>query len=223
MKRPGFCKIRPQHRAGWQLACLMAAAWPLGAIPAAHGQVVPGQAPQPGPALPAPAGNAPAAPAGTGGVCDANCVRVLSDRAAQACAPRIEAQAPTDFDWVQRPYGNIFQQGDTPDAEHPAIRYRGDSVRFLSPQKDWVRVTYECAFDPAAQRIVGVTVRLGRLDRPPPAPAPAAAPQQPVPPAARKPTAKGSPQAGGASRKPPREASDIEFFQVNPQARAKTQ
>jgi hypothetical protein len=203
------------------VAGLAAAVALVCAVPAcAWGQSSPVQ-PVPPAAQGAPA---PAAPAAPPGPCDAACVRAFTDRAAQACAPRIEAQAPTDYDWVLRPYGNIFQQGDTPDAEHPAIRYRGDSIRFLSPQKDWVRVTYECAFDPGVQRIVGVTVRLGRLDRPAPVqPGQAAAPRPSAPPALRKPPAKMAPQAGGAPRKPPREASEIEFFQVSPQAGAKTQ
>src|SRR5688572_4176992 len=42
--------------------------------------------------------------------CDSGCIRSFSDRASQACAPRIEAEAPTDFDWMTRPHGGIFQQ-----------------------------------------------------------------------------------------------------------------
>ncbi|WP_188517828.1 hypothetical protein [Alsobacter metallidurans] len=145
-------------------------------------------------------------------------MRAFNDRAAQACAPQIEAQAPIDFDWLHRPFGGIFQQGDTPDAEHPAIRYRGDSIRFQSPQKEWVRVSYECSYDPVRQKIVSVTVRLGRLDRPaaPPANAAAAAPGAQNGKPARAVRPRPAPRQTIAPRAG--EASDIEFFQVNPRA-----
>ncbi len=46
------------------------------------------------------------------------------------------------------------------------VRYRGDSVRFMSPEKGWVRVSYECSYDVEAQKVVAVIVRAGRLDQP---------------------------------------------------------
>jgi hypothetical protein len=46
------------------------------------------------------------------------------------------------------------------------VRYRGDSVRFMSGEKGWVRVSYECSYDVEAQKVVAVIVRAGRLDQP---------------------------------------------------------
>jgi hypothetical protein len=48
--------------------------------------------------------------------CDANCVRANAAKASEACAPGIEAQAPSDFDWIARPNPGIFQQ--------PILRHR---------------------------------------------------------------------------------------------------
>ena len=69
------------------------------------------------------------------------------------------------------------------------VRYRGDSIRILT-QNQWLRYTYECAFDPVARKIVSVELRPGRLV-PPAAVAQAAgavvgqpAPQKPVQPKA---------------------------------------
>lgn len=97
--------------------------------------------------------------------CDAGCVRANSEAAAQLCAPRVEAEAPTDFEWVSRPFAKIFQQAEAPEGASTLVRYRGDSIRFLSPQKEWVRVTYECGFDAGKRAVEYVRVRLGRLDK----------------------------------------------------------
>ncbi len=171
---------------------------------------------QPAPAAPQVPATAqrPAAPAKG---CDAACVRENAQRAAQICAPRIEAQAPTDFDWMARPAASgIFQQADSPKEPDTVIRYRGDSIRFLSPQREWVRVTYECGFDVAKQAVSFVNVRLGRLDRaaggddrPTASTAPAqsraaTAAQRPAP----RPPAVRKPRVG--------EPSEIEVQQVDP-------
>jgi hypothetical protein len=98
--------------------------------------------------------------------CDANCVRSNAGRASEACAPRIEAQSPSDFDWISRPTPGIFQQADPSSPADAVVRYRGDSVRFMSPEKGWVRVSYECSYDVEAQKVVSVIARAGRLDQP---------------------------------------------------------
>lgn len=113
------------------------------------------------------------------------------DRAVQACAPRVEAEAPGDYDWLIRPYGSIFQEADSPEQPSSAVvRYRGDSIRFLNPQKEWVRAIYECGYDTAKQQVVSLRVRLGvigKVNPVPVLPAPkpqARAPQPPPGPAA---------------------------------------
>jgi hypothetical protein len=98
--------------------------------------------------------------------CDANCVRSNAGRASEACAPQIEAQSPSDFDWISRPTPGIFQQADPSSPADAVVRYRGDSVRFMSPEKGWVRVSYECSYDVEAQKVVSVIARAGRLDQP---------------------------------------------------------
>lgn len=114
--------------------------------------------------------------------CDANCVRENAAKAAEACAPRIEKEAPTDFDWIMRPNPGIFQQADPSSPTDSVVRYRGDSVRFMTTDKVWVRVSYECAYDVSKQAVVSVLVHSGRLDQPltpvqaKPAAAPAGAP-----------------------------------------------
>ena len=109
-----------------------------------------------------------AAPSATQPRCDAECVKTNLNKAAAACARPIEAQAPFDFDWLTRPFATLFQQADQSSSEDSIARYRGDSIRFMSPQKEWIRVSYECAYDVAAQKVVTVLVRPGRLDRPNP-------------------------------------------------------
>jgi len=98
--------------------------------------------------------------------CDANCVRSNAGSASEACSPRIEAQSPSDFDWISRPTPGIFQQADPSSPADAVVRYRGDSVRFMSGEKGWVRVSYECSYDVEAQKVVSVIVRAGRLDQP---------------------------------------------------------
>lgn len=98
--------------------------------------------------------------------CDANCVRSSAGRASEACAPQIEAKSPSDFDWISRPTPGIFQQADPSSPADAVVRYRGDSVRFMSAEKGWVRVSYECSYDVEAQKVVSVIVRAGRLDQP---------------------------------------------------------
>lgn len=100
--------------------------------------------------------------------CDAGCVQANSDRAARACARRIEAEAPIDFEWVMRPFGNIFQQGDLAATGSSIVLYRGDAIRFLNPQKEWIRVSYQCAFDVEQGDAKEVRIRPGRLNAPPP-------------------------------------------------------
>jgi hypothetical protein len=168
---------------------------------------------------PAPNPAAPAKPA-----CDVSCIRENSDRAARFCAPRIEAQAPTDFEWINRPFGNIFQEAEPSPENAAVVRYRGDSIRFLSPQREWTRVSYECVFDTTQDKIATVNVRLGRLNAPatpPPAAQGAnAAPQQsnaqPNPPPAKQ-----SLSAATAPNHPkvkPGEPSPIEILQVSPRS-----
>jgi len=97
--------------------------------------------------------------------CDVDCIKKATDAAAQACAPLIEAKAPIDYDWLARPFGGIFQQAE-PSAETSLVRYRGDTIRFLTPQSQWTRVSYECGYDVAKAAVTFVNVRVGRLDRP---------------------------------------------------------
>jgi hypothetical protein len=152
--------------------------------------------------------------------CDANCVRANAPRAAEACAPRIEAQSPSDFDWIMRPTASIFQQADPSAPGDAVVRYRGDSIRFMQADKNWLRVSYECAFDVNSHAVVFVHVRSGRLDqplgaavaRPPEAAAKTAPPAAPAPMAAASPTLpppkKPRPHVGEPSR--------VEIQQQNP-------
>lgn len=98
--------------------------------------------------------------------CDANCVRENAAKAAETCAPRIEAQSPTDFDWITRPNAGIFQQADPSSPSDSIVRYRGDSVRFMASDKSWTRVSYECGYDTGTKTVSYVHVRSGRLDQP---------------------------------------------------------
>jgi hypothetical protein len=98
--------------------------------------------------------------------CDVNCVKSNAQRASEVCAPRIEAQAPSDFDWLTRPSPGIFQQADASSPADSVVRFRGDSVRFMDAQKSWVRVSYECGYDVDSQTVTYVNVRAGRLDQP---------------------------------------------------------
>jgi hypothetical protein len=94
--------------------------------------------------------------------CDATCVRRSADTAAQACVPLIEAKAPIDYDWLSRPFGGMFTQAEQP-GKDGIIRYRGDGIRVLTAQNQWIRHAYECAYDPVARKIVDVQLRPGRL------------------------------------------------------------
>ena len=98
--------------------------------------------------------------------CDANCVRTNAGKAADACAPRIEAEAPSSFNWMARPNAGIFQQADPSSPGDTIVRYRGDSIRFLTADKSWLRVSYECAYDVRSGIVDFVKVRSGSLDQP---------------------------------------------------------
>jgi hypothetical protein len=101
---------------------------------------------------------APASPA----ACDDLCVRRNADAAAQACVGLIEAQAPVDYDWLSRPFGGMFTQAEKP-GKDGIIRYRGDAIRVLTAQNQWIRHSYECAWDPVKHKIVEARLRPGRL------------------------------------------------------------
>jgi hypothetical protein len=115
---------------------------------------------QSSPGLPPTVAEPPSAP--TAADCDANCVRRSADTAAQACVPLIEAKAPIDYDWLSRPFGGMFTQAEQP-GKDGVIRYRGDGIRVLTAQNQWLRHAYECAYDPVARKIVDVQLRPGRL------------------------------------------------------------
>lgn len=200
---------RPGARLGSLALTVLLAVQPL---PLAAAEAV---APAPKAETPPPAANTPPGDA-RAPVCDAGCVRANAERAAQACAPRIENEAPFDFEWLTRPFGGIFQEADPPAPSEAAIRYKGDSIRFMSPQREWVRITYECVFDTAAQRIETVRVRFGRLNgrMAPPPPGPggqSAAVSGPPAPVASPP-----PVAPPRKAQRPGEPNSIEILQVNP-------
>jgi hypothetical protein len=131
--------------------------------------------------------------------CDPDCVRMNADKALQPCAAQIEAQSPNDFDWITRPYGGIFQEADAPEVPTSSVvRYRGDSIRFLSPQRDWSRIIYECTWDTAAGKVIAVKVRIGILGKPNAA-ATATMPGARPPEAARPAPAAASPPAAPAA------------------------
>ncbi|ONF49468.1 hypothetical protein [Methylobacterium radiotolerans] len=226
--------MRQRGRSRVQILLAAATVWSAGILSAgAQSAAAPTPPPQLAPAQPTPAQAAPIqantanpgtgqpAPAAPG--CDATCVRANNELASQICAPRIEAQAPTDFEWVSRPFAKIFQQAEAPEGGATVVRYRGDSIRFLSPAKEWVRVTYECGFDAAKRSVEYVRVRLGRLDK---ADAPAQPAQQVRPnvPTPQPMAPQAQQQAARPGTAPPRkllpsEPSEIEVRQVNPRIR----
>lgn len=157
--------------------------------------------------------------------CDVNCVRSNAQKASEVCAPRIEAQAPSDFDWLTRPSPGIFQQAEASTPADAVVRFRGDSIRFMDAQKTWVRFTYDCGYDVDSQTVTYVNVRAGRLDQPA---ATLSQTANTTPPASTTaPTAAAAPaaaqQAAAASRPRPRvwEPSPIEIQQqsANPKPR----
>ena len=187
---------------------------------------LPAHAQAPAPAAPPPTTGTQPAPA-----CDSNCIRANSDRAVQACSPRIEAEAPGDYEWLFRPYGSIFQEADTPEQPSSAVvKYRGDSIRFMSPQREWVRAIYECGFDAATQRVAYVRVRLGVMGKAsavppmpgarPSAPAGQVKPRPPQPPRALQSQASPSaPQSTGVDMRRIREPSEVDVSQIPPGAK----
>lgn len=220
--------MRQRGRSRVQILLAAATVWSAGILSAGAQSAAPPAPPQPASAQPAPmqantAGPGPGQPAPAAPGCDATCVRANNELASQICAPRIEAQAPTDFEWVSRPFAKIFQQAEAPEGSATVVRYRGDSIRFLSPAKEWVRVTYECGFDAAKRSVDYVRVRLGRLDK---ADAPAQPAQQvrPNAPAPQPMAPQAQQQAARPGTAPPRkllpsEPSEIEVRQVNPRIR----
>lgn len=167
------------------------------------------------PAMAAPALGA-AAPAPVAAGCDPTCVRANNEIASQMCAPKVEAEAPTDYEWVSRPFAKIFQQAEAPEGTATVVKYRGDSIRFLSPQREWVRVTYECGFDAAKKSVAYVRVRLGRLDKPE-APPQNQARSQPQPVLQAQQQSLNPQQAQAAPKRIlPSEPSEIEVRQVHP-------
>lgn len=159
---------------------------------------------------------APTEPAKAG--CDANCARQAIPAAIQACVPGIERQAPTDFEWMNRPTGTIFQEAEPPSGTGSVVKYRGDSVRFLNPQGQWVRITYECDYDTAAKSVGGVKVRLGRIDGKGANAAAAALPAGSAGAGRAAPAAAASPPQTQVKRPRPSEPSEVEIRQVAPSA-----
>ncbi len=134
--------------------------------------------------------------------CDADCVRANSDRAVQACAPRIEAESATDFDWIQRPIPSIFQQAEQASSKDAIVRYRGDSIRFQTPTKEWIRVTYECGYDVEVRKVQFINIRPGRLDRPAVASATPSTSAKPVAARTQPPQVAQQPSPGGEGSQP---------------------
>lgn len=149
--------------------------------------------------------------------CDANCTRQAIPAAIQACVPGIERQAPTDFEWMNRPTGTIFQEAEPPSGAETVVKYRGDSVRFLNPQGQWVRITYECEYDTAGKSVRGVKVRLGRIDGKGANTAAAALPAGSAA-TGRPSAATTSPPQAQVKRPRPGEPSEVEIRQVSPSA-----
>ncbi|WP_096482795.1 hypothetical protein [Methylorubrum populi] len=148
--------------------------------------------------------------------CDAACARQAIPAAVQACVPGIERQAPTDFEWMNRPTGTIFQEAEPPAGADTVVKFRGDSVRFLNPQGQWVRITYECDYDTAGRSVRGVKVRLGRIDGKGANTGAAALPAGSAG-AGRGQTGTAPPQAQ-VKRPRPSEPSEVEIRQVAPSA-----
>lgn len=158
-------------------------------------------------------------------LCDNDCIRRSAERAVQACAPRIEAQAPGDYEWLYRPYGGIFQEANPPEQPNsPVVRYRGDSIRFLSPQKEWVRAIYDCGYDTAKQEVAYLNVRLGvrgKANPVPVLPQAAAQPrqQQSQLSAAQSAQAPTSNLAPTSDRRRIGEMDEVSVIQINPAAK----
>jgi hypothetical protein len=160
--------------------------------------------------------------------CDVNCVRANAVRAAEVCAPRIEEQSPSDFDWITRPTPSIFQQADPSSPGDAVVRYRGDSIRFMQADKNWLRVSYECAFDVNSHAVVFVHVRSGRLDQPQGAtvtqPPEAAKAKAPAPTGGATPMAAVGPMTAPPKKLRPHvgEPSQVEIQQQNPNPKPPT-
>ncbi|MGC5779357.1 hypothetical protein [Methylobacterium sp. NFXW15] len=159
-------------------------------------------------------------------ICDAQCVRNNAERATNVCVGRIENEAPGDYDWLQRPVGGIFKEADTGKADAPSIaRYRGDSIRFLSPQREWVRAIYECGFDAEKQQVSYVRIRFGVLGKPsavPVAPQQARAPQV-APNQTQVATAQATPvvSAPTSDRRQVGEIDEVSVLQIKPSVKAR--
>lgn len=136
-----------------------------------------------------------AAPAGP--VCDNACVVANMDRAGPGCARAIEARAPIDFDWLNRPFTGVFQEADPLGGDSPVVIYRGDSIRFLTERGQWVRQTYECAFDVRAGAVGPVRTRAGRIGQAPPVAAAAAQNKKPAAPSSGAAAAAGNGKVDG--------------------------
>ena len=110
--------------------------------------------------------SSPPSPAATTNACNAECVRANMEKAARACARPIEAQAPIDYEWVTRPFAGLFDEADPSAADSSVVRYRGDSIRFMTAQNTWIRISYECAFDVSSGRVTKLDLKPGRVGRP---------------------------------------------------------
>lgn len=171
----------------------------------------------------APSSQQPPAQLGTAQsqACGSECVRDNTNRALGACIPRIEAEAPGDFDWVYRPNASVFQEASPPEPGTAIIRYRGDSVRFLNPQEKWVRVMYECGFDAAQGEVAYVRVRagvLGKASAVPSLPAPARGQTPPQPRSQPRPQGANPAQTTLDLRRIG-EPSDVNVYQIPPGAK----
>ena len=79
-------------------------------------------------------------------------------RATVACQPIVEAMARYAHEWTDGWLGAKFDRFRWLDREQAHVTYLGDSIRFQNAFGAWQNASYECDYDPGAERVLDVRV-----------------------------------------------------------------
>jgi hypothetical protein len=92
-----------------------------------------------------------------------NYVELIRKTAAEPCAQAIEKQALYDFKWSHYADSLRFTSFNKYQRADGTVELSGDAAEMQNGIGNWVRVYYQCNYNPATNQVINVTVNRGRL------------------------------------------------------------
>ncbi|MEW6647175.1 MAG: hypothetical protein AB1450_08260 [Pseudomonadota bacterium] len=83
--------------------------------------------------------------------------------AVNACRPRIENLAATDFRWDEGVLTPKLRRSKWADQKSGSVTYFGDAIQYQNGLGAWVRHLYSCTYDPATRKVLDVRAEPGRI------------------------------------------------------------